>query len=199
MILRMNAFDAYRHYVAIKNHFTSKTYDYFKYGGAVKVKRDSFEQRKDKMFFQRLAKHKDLTNFLVAVFAYGKKDMWVGDLVRNEETEQLYQKWQRVRQSITYVFTNDLDKLHYDFKSNFEVVDGQHPHLLKLLLADEIHIETFIILNDLLRFAPSWSRKISDPVIWPQTKQRCKKYHPFIEYDKEKCKKILVDKFDLEG
>ena len=31
--LRMDGFEAYKHYLALKSHFTSKTYDYFKYNG----------------------------------------------------------------------------------------------------------------------------------------------------------------------
>lgn len=196
--LRMDPFDAYKQYLALKSHFSTKTYDYFKYGTAVKAKRESFETRKDKYFFYKLSKRKDLLDFLVAMFVYGKKDMWIGDVLRNEETEQLYKKWQTVKQSLTYVFMNDLEKLNSDLISSFIVQDGQHPHALKLLLRDEIHLETFIILNDIMRFTPSWNREIADQIIWPEVRQKCKKYHPFMEYDKEKCKNILVDKFDLK-
>lgn len=198
MLIKMDAFDAYKHYLALKNHFTSKTYDYFRYNGAIKANRQSFEQRRDKYFFQKLAKRKDITDFLVSIFAYGKQDAWIGDMLRNEQTEALYTKWQRVKQSLTYVFTTDIDKLNDDLISSFEVVDGQHPHALKLLLSEEIHIETFIILNDLLRFTPSWNKRILDPVVWPSVRQRCKKYHPFVEYDREKMKKIIEDRFSLQ-
>ncbi len=196
--IRMDAFDAYKRYLALKNHFSSKTYDFFKYNGAVRAKRESFETRKDKYFFQKLAKHKDITNYLVSLFVYGNKDMWIGDMVRNEESEQLYQKWQRVRQSLSYVFMSDLEKFNEDLVSSFVVDNGQHPHALRLLLQNEIHIETFIILNDLLRFVPSWNKGIDEKIIWPEVRQKCKKYHPFVEYDKEKCKKIVLDKFDLK-
>lgn len=120
-------------------------------------------------------------------------------MVRNEEVEGLYKKWQKTNQSLTYIFMSDLEKLNDDLLSSFVVHDGQHPHALRLLLADEIHIETFIILNDIMRFTPSWNRQINDTVVWPQVRQRCKKYHPFLSYDKEKLKKIVVDKFLLEG
>jgi len=196
--LRMDGFEAYKHYLSLKSHFTSKTYDYFKYNGAVRAKRDAFEKRNDKYFFQKLAKRKDITHFLVSLFVYGKKDMWVGDIIRNEESEQMYLKWQRVRQSLTYVFMSDLEKFNDDLVSSFVVENGQHPHALHLLLSDQIHIETFIIMNDILKFVPSWNRNIVDTIIWPEVRQKCKKYQPFMEYDKEKCKNIVVDKFDLK-
>jgi hypothetical protein len=195
--LRMDAFEAYKHYLALKSHFTTKTYDYFKYGGAVKAKRESFEVRNDRYFFQKLSKRKDITDFLVSLFVYGKKDMWIGDVVRNEESEQMYRKWQKVKQSLTYVFMSDLEKFNEDLVSSFIVEDGQHPHALKLLMREEIHIETFIILNDIMRFTPSWNRQIVEQNIWPEIRQKCKKYHPFLTYDKENLKKILVDKFNI--
>jgi len=196
--LRMDAFEAYKHYLALKSHFTTKNYDFFKYNGAVKARRDKFDSRNDKYFFHKLSKHKDLTNFLVALFVYGRHDVWVGDILRNEESEKLYKEWLRVRESLTYVFTNDLDKFNDDLFSSFAVTEGQHPHALKLLLRKEIHIETFIILNDLLRFTPKWNKEIIDPVVWPEVRQKCKKYHPFMQYEKENFKKVLVDKFNIK-
>lgn len=196
--LRMDGFEAYKHYLALKNHFSSKTYDFFKYNGAVKAKRESYETRNDKYFFQKLAKRKDITEFLVSLFVHGKKDMWIGDIIRNEESEQVFLKAQQIKQSLTYVFMGDLEKFNDDLVSSFVVEDGQHPHALKLLLRDDIHIETFIILNDIMRFTPSWNKQITEQTIWPQVRQKCKKYHPFLEYDKEKCTNILVDKFNLK-
>jgi hypothetical protein len=197
--LKMNGFEAYKMYLALKSHFSSKTYDYFKYNGSTRAKLETYEQRKDKYFFQKLAKKKDVMGFLVSLFVYGKKDLWIGDIVRNEEIEELVIKRQKVKESISYVFSNDLDRLHEDLKSNFEVVDGQHPYLLNLLIGDHIHIETFVILNDILKFVPYWNKHISDQVVWPDLRLKCKKYQPFMEYDKDKCFKILVDKFGLKG
>lgn len=194
----MDGFEAYKHYLALKSHFNTKTYDYFKYGGAVKAKRESFDVRNDRYFFQKLAKRKDITDFLVSLFVYGKKDMWIGDVVRNEECEVMYRKWQKVKQSLTYVFMGDLEKFNDDLVSSFIVTDGQHPHALKLLMREEIHLETFIILNDIMRFTPMWNREIVEQTIWPEIRQKCKKYHPFLEYDKENLKNIVVDKFNLK-
>lgn len=196
--LKMTGFEAYKLYLALKNHFTSKTYDYFKYNGAISAKPNSFEQRNDKYFFSKLAKKKDVIGFLVSVFVYGKRDSWIGDILKNEEYEENYLRWQKVKESITYVFTNDLDHLDLDFGKNFIVEEGQHPYLLKLVIGGHIHIETFIILNDIIRFVPAWNKQIVDKVLWPEVKLKCKKYHPFISYDKQKCKSILVDKFGLK-
>ena len=62
----MTAFECYKEYVDLKNHFTKPSYDYFKYNGRVKVSLDKFEQRKDRFLFAKLAKKTDLEGFLVA-------------------------------------------------------------------------------------------------------------------------------------
>ena len=195
--LKMDAFEAYKRYLALKSHFTTDRYDFFKYNGAVKAQRDKFETRNDKYFFHKLSKHKDLTNFLVALFVYGKQDMWIGDILRNEESDKMYREWLRVKESLSYVFRNDIDKFNDDLVSSFTVVDGQHPHALKLLLRQEIHIETFIIMNDIIRFSPVWNREISERTIWPGVRQKCKKYSPFMDYSKDQFKKIVVDRFNV--
>lgn len=194
----MDAFEAYKHFLALKRHFTTKHYDYFKYKGVVNVKKDRFDIRNDKYFFHKLSKHKDLTNFLIALFAYGKQDLWIGDIMRNEESEKLYNQWLKVKQSLSYTFASDLEKFNEDLVSSFVVNQGQHPHALKLLLRKDINIETFIIINDILRFTSSWNRDIIEKIVWPEVRQRCKKYHPFLNYDKKIFNEIIVDKFNIK-
>ena len=196
--LGMDGFDAFKLYLALKSHFTTKSYDYFKYNGAIKARREKFETRNDKYFFHKLAKRKDIVNFIVSLFVYGKKDLWIGDIIRNEESEEQYRKWLRINQSLTYVFISDIEKFNDDLISSFVVTDGQHPHALKLLLRDDITIETFIIMNDLMRFASTWNRQIVEKTIWPEVRLKCKKYQPFLSYDREKLKEIVVDRFGLK-
>lgn len=196
--LRMDSFEVYKMYLALKSHFGTKTYDFFKYNGQVKANRTTFESRRDRYFFEKLSKRKDVKEFLIAIFAYGKKDMWVGDIVNNEELDTLYRRWQKVNQSLTYVFMSDLEKFNSDLVSSFVVQDGQHPHALKLYLQDQINIETLIILNSIMKYTPHWNKKIAETIVWPEVRNLCKKYQPFMTYDQDKCRDILVDKFDLK-
>jgi hypothetical protein len=191
----MEAFQAYKTYVAIKNHFTSKSYDFFKYGGRTKASRTTFEKRNDKYFFHKLSKRKDVVDYLVANFIYNDSTSWVGDFINNEQSDKHYSRLVKVRESLSYVFSQDLDKLDPDFDSNFQVIEGQHPLLLKKYLQGEINLETLIVLDDLVSFMRKWGRRIDDPVVWPQVYFKCRKYKPFFQYDKEKMKKIVLDKF----
>lgn len=195
-VFGMQPFDAYKTYLAIKRHFTTKSYDYFKYNGIVKVGAKSFEQRRDRYQFSKLAKHKDVVGFLTANLVYGKQDAWIGDMI-GETGDKLYAQYIRVRDSLTYMFEQDLHKLADTVQENIEVVDGQHPLLLKLALRNEINIETFIILNDIWMFTKSWNASIMDPVIWPDFYTKCKKYRPFLNYNLEKCKDAVESHFEI--
>jgi T4 gene Gp59 loader of gp41 DNA helicase len=189
----MTPFEAFKLYTAIKNHFTTESYDYFKYNGKVRASEHSFETRKDKYMFYKLSKHEDPLTFLVSNFAEGKK-LWVGDLF-DLDKQLAYNEFLRRKQSLTYIFESDIDNLLEEFDKNFEVPEGGYPHLLNLLVRKKLSKETFIIIQDCVRFFTKWNKQITDPVLWPQIALNCKKLHPFLEYDKDKYCGILRKKF----
>lgn len=188
-----DAFEAYQKYLALKQHFTRDGYDYFKYGGKVSARLSSFESRKDRFFFYKLAKRKDLENFLLANFI-DKDVSWVRDLLGNE-AEQTYTDWLKRQQSLGYMFQNELDKLGDDLNDNLMVTDGQHPKLFRQFLRNEISIETLVILNDILKFFKHWNDKIEEKIIWNDVYRKCTKYRPFLRFDREVCKKALRERF----
>lgn len=190
----MTPFEAYKLYNAISMHFTTPSYDYFKYNGKVRADEHTFETRKDKYMFYKLSKHSDPITFLVANFAEGKK-VWVGDLF-SQDKDMAYNDYLRRKQSLSYIFETDIDNLLENFDKNFEVPnDGDYPFLLKLLTRKKIAKESFIIMNDCVRFFGSWNKKITDPVLWPQIALNCKKLYPFLSYEKDKYCSILRNKF----
>lgn len=189
-----DAFEAYRLYAALRNHFTTKSYDYFKYDGRVRTAKSSFLKRPDQFWFHKLAQRKDRFEFLLANFVYGDEN-WIGNILQNEESERNLRDYIKVRDSLSYTFKNDLNRFDDTFDKTLEVVDGQHPMLLKLLLRKQIAIETFCILEEMCQFSRKWNRKIVDPVVWPKVHFKVLKYKPFISFDKEKLKKIVVDTF----
>ena len=54
-LIMYGGFDVYKTYLAVKLHFTSDTYDYYKYDGKVNAKLDTFTKRKDRYFFHKLS------------------------------------------------------------------------------------------------------------------------------------------------
>lgn len=189
-------FDAYKIYVACKLHFESKTYDYFKYNGKTSVTPKSFFARRDKFFFAKVVKKyglDELKYFYACNFAHhGTK--WIGNL--NEDgSDETYKQFKGLMESFTYRFKTDIDKIisMNDFKSLFVVEDGQHPKLVKMLLQDEIPLETFIVLNRYIGFMPKFDKEISDPIMWPDLSLKIRKYNPFITVNNEAIKDALKD------
>lgn len=186
----MKPFEAYKLFLAVKMHFTQPQYDFFKYNGKVNANIQSFEKRRDKYHFAKLAKHKDPVGYLVSQYVTGNFTGWIGDLF-TEEAERVYTDYLARQQSLTYRFNTDLERISEDFISYFKVKDGQHPPLLVLLKRGNVSIETVTILNDQLNFLKFWDTRIDDTVIWPSIRERCLKYRPFIRYDKAKIKSLI--------
>ena len=192
----MDAFEAYKIYTAVKNHFVLDSYDYFKYNKKINLSYDSFLKRKDKIFFAKLGKRKEdyLEDFLVANFLYDPK-IWIGELL-SEESETRYKDWKRKQESLTYVFKNEVEFME-GWDSNqlnmwFDVDLESHPKIIRMYLRKEISLETLTILNSILNFMKQYDAQIKDP-IYKEVSKLCRKYQPFLKCDRNKAKSILRD------
>jgi hypothetical protein len=185
-------YEVYRMYCAIKRHFTSETYDYFKYNGKTRTSVKAFEQRNDKYFFHKLAKHKDPVGVIVSAMLVKGGSTWAGDLVQEKETEETYRNWLRRKESLTYIFKNDVDKLSTNLFEEIKIADNQHPMLFLRYLRGEITCESMIILQSIVKFFKMWNKYLRNDIVWQQEKLKLEKYSPFVAID-EKYKKILID------
>ena len=97
----MTGFEVYRTYLALKNHFTKKNYDFVKYNGKVRANEKSFEQRLDRYFFKKLAvKYNDneIIEYFIANFIEDPKGYIKSFSVDN------YTKWKHKKESLRYKF-----------------------------------------------------------------------------------------------
>jgi hypothetical protein len=195
----ISGYEAFGLYQALKLHFTTDSYDYFKYNGKTSISVTSFENRKDKYHFYKLSRKytnkDDLINFIVANLVEDDKS-WVGVLLQ-EEADINYRKRQKVIQSLSYTFENDCILIFEDCILNPNEVlktDGDYPVLLTKALRKEIQIETLCILNQILGFIPMWTNKINDTIRWPEYRRKCIKYASFLPQDVVKYKLILKNK-----
>lgn len=186
------AFDVYVYYLALKRHFTSN-YDFFKYNGKVKANAHSFETRNDKFHFYRLSKMPEAKDLILANILANPK-IWVGDLL-DDKAKDVYNDWKKRKESLGYIFRQDLSELNEDDPNSDILTNGDHPRLLKLYMRKQIHIETLIILDDLMKIFSYWDKNIKDTIVYPDINKLCRDYKPFLEYDKAKMKKIVLDKY----
>ena len=192
----MEAFDVYRSYLALRLHFTTDKYDVIKQKGRVRATKQSFFKRNDLLSIRKIAdtfSEKEVVDFLVANFVSG--DRWGG--VFNSEAKSNYNDLKRRIESMTYTFTNDIDKLVFEIEKrqiNFNdifVNGNNHPILLKMYLRRDISMETMVILNDINNYVDILDKNLDNDIIWPDVSRLIKKYSPFLDIDKEKYGSIL--------
>jgi hypothetical protein len=194
--------NAYKTYLAIKNHFNTN-YDYFKYNGKLKVSNDSFLKRRDKFFFAKLErnyKEHELIYFFVANFI-DNDNSWSGSLV-GSESEKKYLQWRKRIESLKYTFKMECEKIQNEmelkelsFDGFFKARDNDHPYLLRLYLGNHISLETFIIIDGLLNFTKQWNNCLKDDIIYCTVRDKSNKYKSFLQVDLQAYKKIMKSVF----
>ena len=193
----MVPFDAYKCYLSLKNHFTKDSYDYHKYCGKSRATVQSFYKRKDRFWFEKLARNKDdkeVVDFFVSNFitCTDPSKLWIGEMIR--EGEDRYVAWKKRNQSLSYVFKEEIESIFADnnFDSMFSMDGSRHPQILKEYLRNNISIETMVILDNILGFRNEFDKKLQDPV-WQTVSMRMKKYSPFLHIDVFRYKKVLKE------
>tara|TARA_Y100000361_G_scaffold42619_1_gene36668 strand:- start:744 stop:1340 length:597 start_codon:yes stop_codon:yes gene_type:complete len=193
----MMPFDAYKQYLSLKNHFTKEKYDYHKYCGKSRATVQSFYKRKDRFWFEKLARNKsdqEVIEFFVSNFITctdpGK--LWIGEMIR--EGDGRYTNWKKRTQSLSYLFKEETNEIFSDgnFDSMFSMDGTRHPQILKEYLRENISIETMVILDKILGFRQEFDEKLQDPV-WQTVSMRIKKYSPFLNIDVFRYKKVLKE------
>lgn len=192
----MMAFDAYREYLALKNHFTKDSYDYHKYCGKSRATVQSFYKRKDRFWFEKLARNKndkEVVDFFVSNFVSCRdpESLWIGEMIR--EGEDRYTQWKKKIQSLSYIFKEETEKIFdgKELEDVFNCTKG-HPPILKNFLTGNISLETLVIYDKILFFGKDFDKKLNDPV-WETVSRRIKKYSSFLHIDVFRYKKILKE------
>ena len=192
----MTGFEVYKMYLALKQHFTKDNYDYVKYRGKVNASEKSFEERRDRYFFKKLATKYDGSKIL---------DYFVANFMSDPRgyiksfTDGNYEQWKANNESFSYKFRQDVHLMLDNFEAPyqdkfdriFEVKEGRHPALLRHYLSGEITLETMVVFEKCLGYTERFDKKISDP-IWKDVKKRVIKYKPFIKVDCQEYKSEIL-------
>jgi len=196
-------FDVYKVYLGVKLHFTTKTYDYIKYGGKVNATLDSFTKRKDRYFFHKLSTkygQDNILDFFVANFLADSK-RWVGNLLENDGRD-VYLDYRKRKEAFTYHFRNDCILVRNDFTARglsfdngFLAIDGQHPRLLRLLIQKKLAIQTAVVFDHFLSFVKNWNVEIKEKFVWPEIASKVTRVKPFINFNATECKLIMKEVF----
>ena len=196
-------FDVYKTYLAVKLHFASDTYDYYKYGGKVNAKLDTFTKRKDRYFFHKLSTkyaEADILDFFVANFLADSK-RWIGNLLANDGRD-VYLDYKKRKEAFPYHFkqecgiiASDLGRRNILFNDGFIPPNGQHPRVLRLLIQRKISYQTAVVLDHFLGFTKNWDKEITEKVVWPEISLKVARVKPFINFNATECKLIMKEIF----
>ena len=188
--------DAYRCYLALKNHFTKDHYDYIKYRGKTRASNQAFYKRKDRFWFEKFArqkKDKEIEEFFVSNFVYSTDPgtVWIGEMIK--EGEGRYSEWKRKVQSLTYLFKQETENV-FDNRKVDDVFDCSkgHPLVLKKYLGGDISLESMVIYDIIFGYGKDFDKRLNDPV-WETVSRKIKKYKPFLNINVPHYKKILKE------
>ncbi len=196
----ITGYRACRIYLAVKLHFTNKKYDFFKYGGLARLNKDTYEMRNDKYFFERIIDEyptdERLIGFFVSNFLENDK-FWIGDW-KTKDCVSIYNQWLKRTKAIVYNFENDCQKIkdiarNEKIKINqiFKTYDKDYS-ILELTYDKKINIESYIILDNILKLSNNYSKNILDPY-YVSFEHKVKKYSRFLEFDAKKCKTLFIE------
>jgi hypothetical protein len=192
----MMPFDAYKCYLSLKNHFTKDSYDYHKYCGKSRATVQSFYKRKDRFWFEKVARQKtdkEVEEFFVSNFiaCTDPSKLWIGEMIR--EGDDRYTSWKKRTQSLSYVFREEVESVipNKNIDLVFQTSKG-HPIILKKYLSGEVSIETMVILDKILGYVNDFNKNFDDPV-WETVSMKIKKYSPFLNIDVFRYRKLLKE------
>lgn len=123
-----------------------------------------------------------------------KPDIWVRDILE-QEGHNRYIKWKKRMDSLGYIFKSDINNMLDEYEDNFVVRDGQHPHIMTMMLQKKISLETFTIMTHLSNIFPYWDKKIVDKVVSRDIMKKSRKYKPFLDLDWNRYKTYVKDQF----
>lgn len=183
-------------FLALRTHFNNNKYDFFQMHGKLRATKESYFKRNDKWFFEKIAKDhtaEELRDFYIANLLEDKH--YITELI-NEEAAVVYVDYQRRQQSLSYVCSNDMDRIFCDddLRRPFITSKDRYPDIVTLFLRKSISLETLIILDDLTGFTTKFDKFYEDDIIWTRISKKISKYRPFLKYDKVKMKNMLKGK-----
>jgi len=193
----MTPIDVYKTYLAFKNHFTKKSYNYFKYGGKSKASVQAYNKRKDRYFFERMSRKKsdeEIKDYFLANFVEcdDPDRLWIGEIISSGEDN--LKSWMKRSQTMSYMFKTEVEVFinKENFQQLFTIKGQSHPEVLKKYLQGALSIETMVILDIILEYVKNFDKKLEDPV-WETVSLKIKKYKPFLNINVNKYKSILKE------
>lgn len=189
---------AYETFTAVKRHFESAEYDYFKYHGKCRMR--PYEKIGNQKFaFDKLGRRfgKDFAKVIAVSFLHQVPIKWVGDL-DGDDVQTAWRSHQKYIQSGTRVFKIDVEHLVDTMKkhnlSNLKDLiqprdEMNLPAIDQMRLSGLIEPETCAIIDSLTSY--STRVKCQNP-LWDESRMLILKFNPFIRNIEKKPFAMLL-------
>lgn len=185
--LELDGFDTYKFYNAIKLHFTTKNYDFFKYNGSVKVGVNNYNKLSDgqRYVFEKMGRLAEPKMYIVGNLLADKKRYFTNF------TEESYLDYKRAINNGSYLLKEDLLKCEGSFNEVF-IGNGSEliPEIMRLYFSDQISLFTACVTDKIL----DWSAEIHLNM-FNESINRLSKAKPFYRVNEMEYKKIILDNF----
>lgn len=198
-------FKAWKTYQAMYLHFTG-SYDYFKYygnasWGTIASMEKYFAKYESQTgicwqrgFFTSLGKkhlnEMDLIYYYLSQITRGK-------MYPTEFLDDYFIEYKNKMESFSLhlqrnmkVVVEYMKEYKLEFNELFVGPGINHPPILKLLLGEDISLETFTVLDIVLGFTKILDKKLIDP-IWRDQKALCYNYKPFLEVNVDSKRRLI--------
>lgn len=191
-------FVAYQKYMALKRHFTSD-YDYVKYNGKVKIKRETFLKNKQRYMYATFErKHKAvMEEFIVANFVEHEdpSKLWIMDL-NSDHAEEVYFAWKRRQNSLTQHFADQMglveDVINEMGISLLTFLTADCKLLYRMFVARKISLDTLAIMHNFkMPIIAQFDSHVDDPLWNHKTKTLLLNYAPFVKMANKDVIKVL--------
>lgn len=186
----MDDFTAYKLYLAIKLHFTQKSYDVFTNRGSVRgLTYEGFKKKREAKWFMGLSRKfsdkKEFVQYLVACSAYGS----IADVFDLQTSFAHYATWVKNKQKMTRLILDDLDPID----NLSPLLENVPPKIIEKVIAGKLNIETAVAIN---RYHPYITDELLDKdyLIFSREALKIKKLDRFVKYNIDEINLVLSTK-----
>ncbi len=178
----MNGFRAFQYYISLKIHFTRLEFSVFKNKGFLKGSYETFLRRQDYQLYESLARKYPEDRTLIQFLACNMMYNHFGIVYDMRKSEENFVEYQRRRQSITKIFTDDL---YYLLNNGIYIKNPLQfaKSVLDFYIGKKITLETVRILDDCTGNTISLLKNTEAAMLFSDDLLRLEKAKGFVKYD----------------
>ncbi len=192
----MNSYEAYTLYLAIKLHFTSDTYDFYRHNAKVNSSFNTFLKRNDRFFFHKLTTkytREEMLEYFVSNFFHNSKT-WIGPTINGES---IINHLRTILEMIAYWFVMSLMVIGFGLMMFSALIVGSIQDCYDYCCRNKFQFKVLSYLTKcwvLLNVGIKKLKKLLSG-LKPEKSFKLKKLNPFIKFNLTKCKFIMKEVF----